>query len=111
VLRDPVVHARSEPGLSVGKTAASVQQQFLVAREPVLMTGQYALQRKIWRRRTQPGRISRRVWLDMRHASLGKRPHQLRVADQCLGLIFRTPIGGQEQVICLDDLGGHQAIE
>ena len=111
MLGKPTVHARSIPGLSVGKAAATVQEQFLVACEPVLMTGHNALQRKIWRRGTQPGRVGRRVWLDMRHASFGKRLHQSWVADQRLGLIFGAAIRGQEPLICLDDLRGHQAIE
>jgi hypothetical protein len=41
----------------------------------------------------------------------GKRVHQARVADERLGLFFRAPVAGEQPVIGVDDLDGHQALE
>ena len=42
---------------------------------------------------------------------LGERGHQARVADQRLGLVLRAAVAGQQPVIGVDDLGGHQPVE
>ena len=49
--------------------------------------------------------------LDVGHAPLGERPHQLRVTDHGFGVFFGAPTGRQEPVIGLDDFGGHEPVE
>ena len=65
---EPAVHAGAESGLGVGEAPVAVQQEFLVAGEPVLVAGEHALQRQVRRRGPQPRRIGRAVRLDVRHA-------------------------------------------
>lgn len=76
-----------------------------------LVTSEHALQRQIRRRGLQPRRIGRAMRLDVCHAGIGKRPHQLRAADKNLSLILRATAMSEEPVICVDDLRGNQPVE
>jgi len=51
------------------------------------------------------------VRLDVSHAQIGERAQHGRVTDRCGGLILGAPIGGQQPVVGLDDLGSEQPFE
>ena len=105
------VHAGAELCLSVGEPAVTIQQEFLITGEAVLVTGEHAQQRHLRRRRAQPRRIGGAVRLDVRHPPAGKRRHQPAVTDNRVGLVLGAPVLGQEPVIRLDDLRRHQPVE
>jgi len=88
-----------------------VEQQSLVAGEPGLVPGQDPLQGQIRGRRAEPRWVGRAVRLHMRHAKVGERGHHSWVAGQRLGLVLRAPIVGQQPVIGVDDLDGHEPFE
>ena len=105
------VHAGAELCLGVGEPAVAVQQEFLIAGQPVLVTGEDAQQRHLRGRRAQPRRVGGAVRLDVRHAPAGERGQHTAVADDRLGLILGAPVLGEEPVIRLDDLRWHQPME
>jgi hypothetical protein len=99
-LRYPIQpHARAELGLGFGQATAAVEEEFLVSGQPVLMTGQHALQCQVRRRRGQPCGLGGAVRLDMRHAAFGKRLHQQSVTHQRLSLILRAAVRSQKPVM------------
>src|SRR5262249_23055530 len=60
---------------------------------------------------TEPRRVGRAVRLNVSHPPAGEHVHQARVADERLGLVLRAPVAGEQPVIGVDDLDGHQALE